>query len=118
MCEVMTWGVKRRAGFRVERAHEGEASPGELVVLHAGPVSEPVEVVYVIDEPGRRGFAYGTMLGHPLVGEELFVVERRGTETWLRIRSFSNVAGGWRLISPLVRIAQRITHSRYLRALS
>jgi uncharacterized protein (UPF0548 family) len=29
----------------------------------------PVRVVYVVDEPTRRGFAYGTLPGHPESGE-------------------------------------------------
>jgi uncharacterized protein (UPF0548 family) len=91
---------------------------GELVVLHLGVVSEPVEVVYTVDEPERHGFAYGTMLGHPLAGEELFLVERRGTEVWLHIRSFSRVAGPWRTLTPLIRVMQRTTHTRYLNALA
>jgi uncharacterized protein (UPF0548 family) len=116
--ELMTWGVKIRAGFRVERGHTGDTTVGELVVLRAGFVSEPVEVVYLVTEPDRHGFAYGTLPGHPLVGEELFLLERRGAEVWLHIRSFSRVAGAWRALAPLIRIAQRITHTRYLKALA
>jgi uncharacterized protein (UPF0548 family) len=32
-------------------------------------------VVYVVDEPARFGFAYGTLRGHLLHGEERFLVE-------------------------------------------
>ncbi|CAN5378433.1 DUF1990 domain-containing protein [soil metagenome] len=116
--EVMTWRVKERAGFTVERGRAGDTVTGELVVLHAGAVAEPVEVVYTVAEPNRHGFAYGTLIGHPLVGEELFLVERRGDETWLHIRSFSRVSRSWLLLTPLLRIVQRVTHTRYLRALS
>ena len=33
-------------------------------------------VVFVIDEPGRFGFAYGTLPRHVESGEERFLVER------------------------------------------
>ena len=36
----------------------------------------PCRVVYVINEPNRIGFAYGTLPGHPVAGEELFLVQR------------------------------------------
>jgi uncharacterized protein (UPF0548 family) len=32
--------------------------------------------VYVVKEPNRVGFAYGTLPGHPEEGEELFLLER------------------------------------------
>jgi len=35
----------------------------------------PSRVVYVVDEPDRAGFAYGTLPGHPEQGEELFLLE-------------------------------------------
>jgi hypothetical protein len=41
----------------------------------------PCRVVYVIDEPRRRGFAYGTLPGHPESGEEAFVLEQRDDGT-------------------------------------
>ena len=36
----------------------------------------PDRVVYVVDEPDRFGFAYGTLPGHVEQGEERFLVER------------------------------------------
>lgn len=35
----------------------------------------PCRVIYVIDEPERSGFAYGTLPGHPESGEELFLLQ-------------------------------------------
>lgn len=52
----------------------------------------PARVVAVVDEPNRWGFAYGTLEGHVLVGEELFIVERAGTSTRFRIRIISRPA--------------------------
>jgi uncharacterized protein (UPF0548 family) len=81
---------------------------------------EPVRVVAVIDEPTRRGFSYGTLPGHPLSGEELFVVERRDDDSvWLTIRSISRPSAPvWWALLPLVRLVQAIFLSRYEHALT
>ncbi|MGY2896122.1 DUF1990 family protein [Deinococcus sp. UYEF24] len=51
---------------------------GETLVVqvkHLGFYSlVPDRVVYTIDEPGRFGFAYGTLSGHAEQGEERFLV--------------------------------------------
>lgn len=47
-------------------------------------------IVYVLDEPLRYGFAYGTLPGHLARGEELFAVEMAPDGTvWYMIRAFS-----------------------------
>ncbi|HMO79646.1 MAG TPA: DUF1990 domain-containing protein [Pyrinomonadaceae bacterium] len=47
-----------------------------VVVRHLGFYSlNPARIVYVIDEPDRFGFAYGTLAGHGESGEERFLVE-------------------------------------------
>jgi uncharacterized protein (UPF0548 family) len=82
-------------------------------------VNAPVRVVYVIDEEHRAGFGYGTMHGHPLQGEESFVVEQReDNSVWLTMRSFSRAAGGVRtVVAPIVLASQAQLAKRYLRAL-
>lgn len=79
----------------------------------------PVKIVYVIDEPGRSGFAYGTMAGHPESGEEAWVVEHRDDDSvWLTIRMFSRPSTPlYRLASPVLRSVQKRYTKRYLRAL-
>ncbi|PRC43343.1 DUF1990 domain-containing protein, partial [Mycobacterium sp. ITM-2017-0098] len=57
--EGMRWGMLRGAGLRVE-ATAPVAAVGAEVLVHLGPVMAPCRVVYVVDEPDRRGFAYGT----------------------------------------------------------
>jgi uncharacterized protein (UPF0548 family) len=51
---------------------------GSVVALVFGAsrfgVVRPCRVVYVVEEPGRRGFAYGTLPGHLEEGEESFIV--------------------------------------------
>ena len=92
-----------------------------VLLLSFGPlkVKAPARVVYVIDEPNRVGFAYGTLDGHPASGEESFVVSRQNDgSVWLTIRQFSRPSGWvWRLGSPVLRLSQRIYRKRYLRAL-
>jgi uncharacterized protein (UPF0548 family) len=98
--------------------------PGDTAVLLLGwgPASLriPVRVVYLIDEPTRRGFAYGTLPGHPESGEEAFVVELREDESvWLTIRAFSRPAHAalW-VVYPVLRLFQAIFTSRYEHALT
>ena len=56
----MRWGMLRGAGLRVEATTE-VAAEGSEVIVHLGPVRAPCRVVYVVDEPDRRGFAYGSV---------------------------------------------------------
>lgn len=84
------------------------------------PQRFPVRVVYVVDEPDRRGAAFGTLPGHALSGEELFLVERRADgSVWFQVRIFSRPADGWwRAVTPLLRIVQFFLVRRYLHELT
>lgn len=123
---VLRWGVKRRSGFTVtgcDGAGERVAAGAEYrITAGLGPfvVREPVRVVAVVDTPDRCGFAYGTLTGHPVCGEEAFVVHRSPDGTVaLTIRSLTRAAphGPWRLLFPALLLAQRFFRRRYLRAL-
>ena len=98
--------------------------PGDTAVLLLGwralSFRIPIRVVYVIDEPRRRGFAYGTLPGHPERGEEAFVVEYRDDDSvWLVIRAFSRPAATiWWIGYPALRLMQAIFTARYERALT
>ena len=47
-------------------------------------------IVYVVDEPTRFGFAYGTLPDHAECGEDRFLIERDDNGTvWYDIRVFS-----------------------------
>ena len=66
-------------------------------------------IVYVIDEPRRFGFAYGTLPGHVERGEERFLVEWLDSdEVWYDLRAFSRPRY-WlvRLGKPIARMLQR-----------
>jgi uncharacterized protein (UPF0548 family) len=160
---ILTWGVQRGSGFRVETqqtpgyvseltytpvffdpsgapltpshtsldgetvyAPDGSAliAPGDTAMLRIpfllARVKAPARVVYVVDEPTRRGFAYGTLPGHPEDGEEAFVVEIADDDSvWIVIRAFSRPARWyWWLVYPVLRMTQEFYTRRYLRALA
>ena len=98
--------------------------PGDTAVLTIRfaliKVSAPVRVVYVVDEPTRKGFAYGTLAGHPESGEESFIVEKTDDgSVWLTISSFSRPSTwGWRMLALPLRVAQATYTRRYLRVLA
>lgn len=79
----------------------------------------PVLVVYVVDEPERIGFAYGTTGDAPESGEESFLLEHREDDSvWLTIRSALQPRGGLRrVLAPWVRRRRRELTKRELRAL-
>jgi uncharacterized protein (UPF0548 family) len=99
-------------------------TPGDTAILRIpfGPwrVKAPVRVVYVVDEPARKGFAYGTLEGHPEDGEESWVIDRRDDgSVWMTIRAFSRPATPmWWLVYPVLRLSQEFYTRRYLRALA
>ncbi len=115
---VSHWGMQRGAGLRVQAGSE-RAQPGSDVLGSIGPIRVPCRVVYVVDEPERRGFAYGTLPGHPETGEELFCV-RHDPDTdavYVEIVAFSRPALWWsRAGGPVGRLAQKLITRRYLRA--
>jgi uncharacterized protein (UPF0548 family) len=122
---LLAWGVKTRSGFTVEAAAGDSARVVQgadfWLIANVGPwrVREPVRVVAVIDELERCGFAYGTLTGHPVSGEEAFILDRTSDgSVWLTLRSLTRPPKGpWRLAYPLVLIAQRWYRRRYQRAL-
>ena len=120
---VLGWQVQLRSGIEVSSSSP-TVRPGAvaMLVIHAGPIklSAPCRVVYLIDEPNRQGFAYGTLPGHPESGEEAFVVERADDDSVsLKITVFSKpVSTLNRLAGPIGRLAQRKVTDRYFRSLA
>jgi uncharacterized protein (UPF0548 family) len=115
---VMRWGMLRGAGVRVE-ASTDVAAVGSEVLVGLGPLRAPCRVVYVIDEPDRRGFAYGTLPGHPETGEELFAVRYDPADeaVYAEVTAFSRHGTWWsQLAGPITSLAQRVISKRYLRA--
>lgn len=85
----------------------------QLVAVHIRVLGlwwlNAARIVYVIDEPRRFGFAYGTPPGHVERGEERFLVEwQDDDEVWYDLRAFSQPRY-WmvRLGRPIARALQR-----------
>ncbi len=117
--EVMRWGMLRGAGVRVEATTE-VAAVGSEVIVGVGPLTAPCRVVYVVAEPNRRGFAYGTLPGHAETGEELFAVryDPIGETVHAEVTAFSRHGTWWsKLAGPVTSLAQRLISKRYLKAL-
>ncbi len=75
-------------------------------------------VVYLISEPDRRGFAYGTLPHHPEQGEESFQLIREGRRMLFRVTSFSRPRHPLaRLGAPVSRTIQARTNRAYLTAM-
>jgi uncharacterized protein (UPF0548 family) len=120
--DIAAWQVQLRAGLTVA-ASAPTATPGTVVVLGLGlgplRLSAPCRVVYAVDQSRRRGFAYGTLPGHPESGEEAFLVECHDDDTVsFEITAFSKPSMiTARLAGPAGRLIQSQFTSRYLRSL-
>lgn len=118
---VLSWEMHRRAGLTVHASHP-VAQTDAVVALVFGAsrfgVVSPCRVVYLVDEPRRRGFAYGTLPGHPEQGEESFIVELNSdSSVVLSITAFSRPATALsRLGAPLTRWVQDWMTDRYVAA--
>lgn len=115
---VLHWGMQRGAGLRI-RTDSDVAAVDAVVVVRMAFLAAPCRVVYVVSEPDRRGFAYGTLPGHPESGEELFTVRYDPADdtVYAQVRAFSRPAKWWiRAGGPVARLGQRVIAGRYLRA--
>jgi len=120
--QLMGWELQRRSGVRV-LASTPRVRRGSTAVLLLGPgrlaVKAPVRVVALVDEPGRQGFVYGTLPGHPETGEESFVVEHDAQDAVIvRVTAFSRPGTPLtKVAGPVGRMVQKVVTERYLRAL-
>lgn len=119
--DLLSWRVHERAGLSVAASH-ATASVGAVVLLRLGlgpaSIRIPCRVVQVLDEPDRRGFAYGTLPGHPETGEELFLLERDADGALsFTVAGFSRHATLLaRVGAPVSGAVQRLMIARYLAA--
>lgn len=120
--DLLRWKVKTASGFKVSSSERVQA--GDLVQIYAGiwgiRITEPVEVLQVVNTPTRVGFSYRTLPGHPVSGEEAFMVSRHGNDIRLTVRSLTSPAEQqpWRGLFPVLLIIQKVVRRRYLRSLS
>lgn len=119
--DLMRWRVHERVGLWV--AASGPVDGPDTVVdmrFGVGPLALriPCRIVYVVREPDRAGFAYGTLPGHPETGEELFLLSRLGDgRITFTLTAFSRPATRLaRLGGPASRAVQTRVTDRYLRA--
>jgi len=84
-----------------------------------GTTSTPVLVVYVVQEPRRIGYAYGTTGHGDESGEESFMLDWHDDDTvWLTIRTMFDKPYGLRwLTAPIRQYVRRDHMQRQLRAL-
>ncbi|TCC20628.1 DUF1990 family protein [Kribbella sindirgiensis] len=126
---LLSWRMHRAAGIPVTATATppqvgtdslARLGPGMLIrrlrTQRGLPV--PCRVVWVVNEPDRIGFAYGTLEGHPEAGEECFLITRESGGIYATIRAYSRPATWYtRLAGPITRRAQHYAATRYAGAL-
>jgi uncharacterized protein (UPF0548 family) len=119
---VFDWRAQRGAGLRVH-ASGPATQPGTVVVLTAGlrrlGYDIPCRVVWARTDGDERGFAYGTLPGHPESGEECFLVRLTPEgEVVYEVRVFFRLASpAARLGGPVSLLLQRLATGRYVSAI-
>ncbi len=127
---IMTWQIQRRSGLTVKAP--ARAAVGARVVSGFGvgalrlPV--PCEVVWALEpqavvrpdgtEVQIAGFGYGTLPGHPALGEEAFIAQMKSDGgVYFRLLAFSKPAGLiYTLGSPVTKLTQAGVTRSYLQA--
>ena len=118
--KLMGWQLQRSARVLID-ASEPTAQPGAMAAVGVGPFHGACRVIYVVDEPYRKGFAYGTLEGHPESGEEFFGVrwDPQTGEVYAQVIAFSKPGQWWsRVAAPIAALVQKHITNRYLNALS
>ncbi|MGZ4599718.1 DUF1990 family protein [Oryzihumus sp.] len=118
---LMTWRMHASFGLPLKatsgRAREGVETVGRLGIGPLG-LDIPCRVVWALEEPGRAGFAYGTLPGHPEAGEEAFLLEDLDGTVRFTISAFSRGARWYsRAVPPLTRGLQGVALRRYVATL-
>lgn len=109
---VAEWRMHREMGVGVD-TDAPCATPGAAVTVALGVgrlrLRAPCRVVWTVAEERRAGWAYGTLAGHPVRGEEAFLVTRDAAgAVWLTVTAFSRPAVWWtRAAGPLLPVLQR-----------
>lgn len=109
---VRAWRMFPSPWTAIEPA-DAPIAEGTVVAVHVRVLGtwwlNATRIVYVLDEPRRFGFAYGTLPGHAECGEERFVVEWLADDSvWYDLRAFSRPRHALaRLGYPFARAYQR-----------
>ncbi|MER6617970.1 DUF1990 family protein [Streptomyces xantholiticus] len=108
---VTTWRMHRASGAELRTSAE-RAEPGVRLEVSVGigplRIAAPCEVIWSVYDNDRTGFGYGTLTGHPELGEESFTVDLRDDgSVWFTVLAFSRPAVWYsRLGGPLVPVLQ------------
>lgn len=127
---IMTWQIQRRAGLRVSAPPRAAAGARVVSGFGVGELRLPVpcEVVWALEptvvvrsdgtEVELAGFGYGTLPGHPALGEEAFLAMKTSDGgVYFRLLAFSRPAGLlFRLGAPVTKLTQRNVTRSYLQA--
>ena len=116
------WQPQRGAGLGLRSDADTVTLGGRFSTgIGVGPLRlwVPCLIVWIVDEPERYGFGFGTLPGHVATGEESFLLTvEPGGEVWFDIRAFSRPATWWaRLGAPVMRLVQSKVTDRYARAM-
>ncbi|UVY83765.1 DUF1990 domain-containing protein [Brachybacterium sp. NBEC-018] len=120
--DLLGWAVKTRSGFSLA-PDTGPPAPGQelTIIARLGPlrVREPAQVLEVVHGEDRVALSYTTRQGHPVRGEEAFILHRaRDGAVVLTLRSVTAAARGrYRPLFPVALVLQQIYRRRYLRSL-
>ncbi|HVW00648.1 MAG TPA: DUF1990 domain-containing protein, partial [Planctomycetaceae bacterium] len=112
-CEALRCWTQFDLGWIRAADRAAPLAPGEAVAVVARTCGlwsiNTCRIVYVVDEPRRFGFAYGTLPSHVARGEERFLVELGAAdEVTFEILAFSRPSH-WltRVGRPVMRLIQR-----------
>ncbi|MEV8396034.1 MULTISPECIES: DUF1990 family protein [unclassified Streptomyces] len=113
------WGMHRATPLIRVSNNTPYAAPGVQVLVRAGPLRAPCQVVWTVNEKHRTGFAYGTLTGHPECGEEAFVLERLpDNSTDFVIVAISRPSAWYtRALGPCGRLLQQAMARQYAKSL-
>ena len=127
---ILGWEIQRRAGLAVTAPPRAVVGARVVSGFGVGALRLPVpcEVVWA-QEPApltrtdnvdveMAGFGYGTLPGHPAMGEEAFIATKTGDGgVYFRILAFSKPAGLiFQLGSPVTKLTQRAVTRSYVQA--
>lgn len=105
-------------------AGEPYLSAGQTIevagVFRPASGTQSYRIIYVIREPRRIGYAWGTLDSTPVTGEELFWVQwHEDDSVVLSVRTVTQIALGrrWALVTPIIRLRQWLTRRQYVRSL-
>jgi uncharacterized protein (UPF0548 family) len=120
--DLRSWQAQRGAGVGVTPSDAAIETATTVVLTPrvAGVyLALACRIVYVVAEPHRFGFAYGTLPHHILEGEEAFVVERDESDSVrFSVTAFVRPRGRFlRLLAPFVDEFDQWFVRRYMRSM-